>query len=118
MPKIIVSMMGRLSRRYNSFRVIKKTVRRGRRERKREIQREVRWLRMKGIPPLNTLSQVSAPNVRKERGTEAAERWLRHQHRVYCSGTSPVEGDPSKRARAHCHTQTWARYRRLVEKYQ
>jgi hypothetical protein len=35
-------MMGRLSRRYNSFRVTKKTVRRERRERKRKIRREVR----------------------------------------------------------------------------
>jgi hypothetical protein len=49
---------------------------------------------------------------------EEAERWLKHQHRVYYLGRSPVEGDPSKRARAHCHTQAWARYRGLVEKYQ
>jgi hypothetical protein len=27
----------------------------------------------------------------------------------------PCGGDPSKRARAHCHTQAWARYRGLVE---
>jgi hypothetical protein len=33
-------------------------------------------------------------------------------------GRSPVEGDPSNRARVHCHTQAWARYRGLVEKYQ
>jgi hypothetical protein len=33
-------------------------------------------------------------------------------------GQEPVEGDPGKRARAHCHTQGWARYRGLVEKYQ
>jgi hypothetical protein len=49
---------------------------------------------------------------------EEAESQLKHQHRVYCSGRSPVEGDPSKRARAHCHTQAWARYGVLVEKYQ
>jgi hypothetical protein len=30
----------------------------------------------------------------------------------------PCGEDPSKRARAHCHTQAWARYRGLVEKYQ
>jgi hypothetical protein len=35
-------MMGRLSRRYNSFRVMKKMVRRERGERKKEIRREVR----------------------------------------------------------------------------
>jgi hypothetical protein len=39
------------------------------------------------------------------KGMEEAERWLKHQYRVYCSGRSPVEGDPSKRAGAHCHTQ-------------
>jgi hypothetical protein len=49
---------------------------------------------------------------------EEAERWLKHQHRVYYLGRSPVEGDPRKRARAYCHTQAWARYRGLVEKYQ
>jgi hypothetical protein len=49
---------------------------------------------------------------------EEAERQLKHQHRVYCSGRSPVEGDPSKRARAHWHTQAWARYKGLLEKYQ
>jgi hypothetical protein len=49
---------------------------------------------------------------------EEAERWLKHQHRVYYLGRSPKEGDPSKRARAHCHTQAWARYRGKVEKYQ
>jgi hypothetical protein len=49
---------------------------------------------------------------------EEAERWLKHQHRTYCLGRGPVEGDPRKRARAHCQTQTWARYRGLVEKYQ
>jgi hypothetical protein len=49
---------------------------------------------------------------------EEAEKQLKHQHRVYCSGRTPVEGDPSKTTRAHCHTQAWARYRRLVEKYQ
>jgi hypothetical protein len=32
---------------------------------------------------------------------EEAERQLKYQHRVYCLGRSPVEGDPSKRARAH-----------------
>jgi hypothetical protein len=46
---------------------------------------------------------------------EEAERPLKHQHRVYCSGRSTVEGDCSKRTRAHCHTQAWARYRGLVE---
>jgi hypothetical protein len=49
---------------------------------------------------------------------EETERQLKHQHRVYCSGRSLVEGDPHKRARAHCPTQVWARYRGLVEKYQ
>jgi hypothetical protein len=49
---------------------------------------------------------------------EEAERRLKHRYRVYCSGRSPVEGDPSKRAGAHCHAQAWARYRGLVEKYQ
>jgi hypothetical protein len=48
---------------------------------------------------------------------EEAERWLKHQYRVYCSGRSPEEGS-SKRARAHCHTQAWDRYRGLVKKYQ
>jgi hypothetical protein len=52
------------------------------------------------------------------RGMEEAERQPKHQHRVYCLGRSPVEGDPSKRARAHCHTQAWTRHRGLVEKYQ
>jgi hypothetical protein len=27
---------------------------------------------------------------------EEAERWLKHQYRVYCLGRSPVEGNPSK----------------------
>jgi hypothetical protein len=49
---------------------------------------------------------------------EEAERLLKYQFRVYCSGRIPVKGDPSKRARTHCHTQAWARYRGLVEKYQ
>jgi hypothetical protein len=49
---------------------------------------------------------------------EEAERWLKHQHRVYCLGRSPVEGDPGKRARAPHHIQAWARYRGLVENYQ
>jgi hypothetical protein len=49
---------------------------------------------------------------------EEAERQLKHQYRVYCSVRSPVEGNPSKRARAHCHTESWARYRGLVEEYQ
>jgi hypothetical protein len=48
---------------------------------------------------------------------EEAERQLKHQYRVYYIGRSPVEGDPSKRARAHCHIQAWARYRELVGKY-
>jgi hypothetical protein len=43
---------------------------------------------------------------------------LKHQHRVYFSGKSLVEGDPSKRGRAHSHTQDWARYRAIVKKYQ
>jgi hypothetical protein len=30
---------------------------------------------------------------------EKAERQLKHQHRVYCSGRSPVEEDPRKRAK-------------------
>jgi hypothetical protein len=47
-----------------------------------------------------------------------AERWLKHQYTVYCLGRSPVEALPSKRAKAHCHTQAWARSRGLVEKYQ
>jgi hypothetical protein len=42
---------------------------------------------------------------------EETERWLKHQHGVYCSGRSPVEGDLSKRARAHCYIQALARYR-------
>jgi hypothetical protein len=54
----------------------------------------------------------------KLRGMEEAERLLKYQFRVYCSGRIPVKGDPSKRARTHCHTQAWARYRGLVEKYQ
>jgi hypothetical protein len=49
---------------------------------------------------------------------EEAERWLKHQYSVYCLGRSTVEGDLSKKARAHCHTQAWASYRGLVEKYQ
>jgi hypothetical protein len=49
---------------------------------------------------------------------EEAERLPKHQFRVYCLGRSPVEGDPSKRPGTHCHTQAWARYRGLVEKYQ
>jgi hypothetical protein len=28
------------------------------------------------------------------------QRWLKSQHRVYCLGRSPVEGDPGKRAGA------------------
>jgi hypothetical protein len=49
---------------------------------------------------------------------EEAERWLKYQLMIYCSGRSPVEGDPIKRVRADCHTQAWARYIGLVEKYQ
>jgi hypothetical protein len=49
---------------------------------------------------------------------EEAERWLKHQYRVYYLGRSPGERDPIKRARAYCHTQVWSRYRGLVEKYQ
>jgi hypothetical protein len=44
---------------------------------------------------------------------EEAERWHKHQYRVYCLGRSPVEGEPNKTVRAHCHTQAWARYRGL-----
>jgi hypothetical protein len=46
---------------------------------------------------------------------EEAVRWLKHQYRAYCLGRSPLEGDPSKRDRAHCYIQAWARYRGLVE---
>jgi hypothetical protein len=35
--------------------------------------------------------------VRNERGMGEEERWLKHQHRAYCLGRSPVEGDPSTR---------------------
>jgi hypothetical protein len=49
---------------------------------------------------------------------EEAERQLKHQSNIYCLDNSPVEGYPSKRARAHCHIQAWVRYRGLVEKYQ
>lgn len=49
---------------------------------------------------------------------EEAERWLKDQHSVCCSGRSPVERNPRKTARAHSHTQAWARNRGLVEKYQ
>jgi hypothetical protein len=53
-------------------------------------------------------------NMRHGRGRET----LKHQYRVYCLGRSAVEGDPSKRAGAHCHTRAWARYRGLMAKYQ
>jgi hypothetical protein len=49
---------------------------------------------------------------------EEAERQFKHKYRVYCLSRSPVKGDPSKKARAHCHIQAWARYSGLVEKYQ
>jgi hypothetical protein len=49
---------------------------------------------------------------------EEAENCLKHQYRVYYLGRSLMEGVPSKKARAHCHTEAWARYRGLVEKYQ
>jgi hypothetical protein len=49
---------------------------------------------------------------------EEAERWLKHQYKVYCLGRILVQGDPSKWARAHYHTQAWATCRGLVEKYQ
>jgi hypothetical protein len=42
---------------------------------------------------------------------EEAERGIKHQYSVYCLGRSPVVRDPSKRARAQCHTQDWARYK-------
>jgi hypothetical protein len=48
---------------------------------------------------------------------EETEGQIKHQYRVYCSGRSPVEEDPSKTTKAHCHTQAWARYRGLMEKY-
>jgi hypothetical protein len=57
-------------------------------------------------------------SVRNERGMEEAETQLKHRHRVYCAGRSPVKGDPSKRIRANCYTQAWARNRGLVEKYE
>jgi hypothetical protein len=31
---------------------------------------------------------------------DEAEKWVKHQYRVYSLGRSPVEGDPSKKARA------------------
>jgi hypothetical protein len=52
--------------------------------------------------------------VRNERGMEEAERWLKHQHKVYFSGKSPIAGDPNKRAGDHSHLQTWSTYRRVV----
>jgi hypothetical protein len=70
-----------------------------------------------GKPP-EAKEQHGTNPVRNERGLAEGERQPKHQHRVYCSGRSPVEGDPSKRARAHSHTQAWARYRGLVEKNQ
>jgi hypothetical protein len=57
-------------------------------------------------------------NFQKIRGMEEAVTWLKHQHRVYSSGRSPVEGYLTKRTRVQYHTQAWARYRGLVEKYQ
>jgi hypothetical protein len=47
---------------------------------------------------------------------EEAERQFKQQHRIYCSGRSPVKGVPSESV--HCHTQAWTRYKVLVEKYQ
>jgi hypothetical protein len=41
MPKTIASMMGKLNRKYSSFRVIQKKVRWERRERGRETEKEV-----------------------------------------------------------------------------
>jgi hypothetical protein len=55
------------------------------------------------------LSQVSASHVRNERAMKEAVQQLKHQHRVYCLGRRPVEGDPSKRTGAHCHLQTSSR---------
>jgi hypothetical protein len=52
-----------------------------------------------GIKPTR-LSWVFTSSVRNERDVEEAEKWLKHQLRVYCLGRSPVEGDPSKRAGA------------------
>jgi hypothetical protein len=37
---------------------------------------------------------------------EVAERWLKHQYRVYGLGRRSVAGDLSKRAGAHCHTHS------------
>jgi hypothetical protein len=34
--------------------------------------------------------------LENERGMEEAERQLKHQHRVCCSGRSPVEGSPTR----------------------
>jgi hypothetical protein len=45
-----------------------------------------------------------------------AERRLKDQHSVYCLGRIPVEGDPSKRAGAPSHLQTWSRYMGMVWK--
>jgi hypothetical protein len=45
--------------------------------------------------------------VGNERGTEEAERWLTHQHRVYSSRRSPVEGYPSKRPGTFSCLHTW-----------
>jgi hypothetical protein len=71
-------MMGRLSRKHDHFRVIKKTVNR---ERKRERRKKERFGERLGSlgccnPALNCW--VAAPNVRNERGMEEAERQLKH----------------------------------------
>jgi hypothetical protein len=34
--------------------------------------------------------------VRNERGMEEAERWLKHQHRVYCSEGALWKGSPAR----------------------
>jgi hypothetical protein len=56
MPQTIVTVMGRLNRRYNCFRVMKNTVRRERRERKRKkvIQRDIMWFMDERRSPTTT----------------------------------------------------------------
>jgi hypothetical protein len=90
-------------------------MRRERRRKKREIWREFgQFGDEEHSSIVETPSWVLAQNVRNERGMAEAERQLKHQYRVYCSGRSPVEGDPSKSPLPHTGL---ARYRGLVEKY-
>jgi hypothetical protein len=49
---------------------------------------------------------------------EKAERHLKHQQGFIFQAGALCRGNLSKRARAHCHTYAWGRYRGLVEKYQ